>query len=74
MFIKQYIKSAIPIKYLTRKLAIASPITPSEGIGPNPNTKITFNAIFKNTQKIVTKFGNITISNACKNSFKQACK
>ena len=54
------------------KLAIASPKTPSDGIGPNPKTKIIFSAIFKNTEKTVTKFGTRTISKACKNSFSAA--
>jgi hypothetical protein len=64
----------IPIKYLTIKLAIASPITPNDGIGPYPKTNIIFKNTFKNTQIIVTIFGNITISKDCKNSFKHACK
>ena len=54
------------------KLATAKPRTPKEGIGPKPNTRITFKAIFKNTEKTVTKFGNKTISKACKNSFNAA--
>ena len=40
---KQYTNSANPIKYLTSKLATASPTTPIDGIIPQPNTKIIFN-------------------------------
>ena len=39
-----------------------------------PKLNIKFNATFKKTQNIVIALGNITISYACKNSFKQACK
>ena len=64
MILKQYIKSTNPIKYLTSKLAIASPMTPNDGIFQNPNTKIKFKTIFKNTENTVKKKKKNTISKA----------
>ena len=56
------------------KLAIASPVAPISGIGPYPNTKMIFKPRLTKILNIVSKFGKITISNACKNSFDMQCK
>ena len=57
-FFKQNINNVSPIKDLTKTLAIASPEIPKL----QPNTKNTFNRIFKNIPIIAIKFGKNTIS------------